>query len=135
MKDEFTWWHTALIIIFIFTTTIGIGKEFIIYSINQTIPMGEPNEIIKKNYYINMGGKQGLEKGTTLDVLRTIYKRDAYESKGRYNYKVKIGEMKVIHTEDTVAIGKKNKIFLDKDDPLFEIEDFMIGDTVKIHLK
>jgi hypothetical protein len=76
----------------------GFSRDYIIYSVAQELPMGVENEKLKKNYYINMGNNQGLEQGTVLDVFRVISRLDPYETKKRYNYKVKIGEIEVVHS-------------------------------------
>lgn len=111
---------------------MGFAREYIIYSIAQDIPMGEENEVVQKNYYINMGENQGLEKGTVLDVFRVISRLDPYETKKRYNYKVKIGELEVLHTEDDSAITNLKAIQTDKSNVFYEIPGFMIGDHVGV---
>lgn len=111
------------------------AKDYIIYSVVQDLPMGEENEIIKKNYYINMGNNQGLETGSVLDVFRVISRLDPYETKKRYNYKVKIGEVKVLHTEDESSIATLQKISQSASTPLFEIPALMIGDRVDVKVK
>ena len=75
------------IIIFVFTASMVFARDYIIYSIAQDIPMGKRDEVINKNFYINMGSNQGLSQGTTIDVFRVISKLDTYKTKKRYNYK------------------------------------------------
>ncbi|MCB9060362.1 MAG: hypothetical protein H6622_02435 [Halobacteriovoraceae bacterium] len=113
----------------------ALAKDFIIYSIVQDIPMGEPNEIVKKNYYVNLGKGQGVNQGTVLNVYRQISRIDAYESKQRFNYNIKIGELKVIHSEDSSSIGLIQNFRDQKDDPLFEISGLMIGDKVDVKIE
>jgi hypothetical protein len=127
--------HIVMVFVFVFTASMGFARDYIIYSIVQDVPMGTENEIVKKNFYVNMGSKQGVKKGTQLDVFRTISRLDPYETKKRYNYKVKIGELKVLHTEDNTAIGALNKLSMAEDVPLFDINNFMIGDKVNVHIK
>ncbi|MFT6544731.1 MAG: hypothetical protein ACJAT2_002055 [Bacteriovoracaceae bacterium] len=81
-----------------------------------------------------MGKEQGIDKGATLDVYRTISRVDPYATKKRYNYKVKVGQLKVVHSEDNAAIGAMELIQDGKDDALLEIENLMIGDEVSVHL-
>jgi len=121
------------IIIFLFTASMSVAKEYIIFSIVQDIPMGQEGEVIKKNYYINIGQQQGVKEGTLLDVYRVISRADPYSSKQRYNYKVKIGKLKVLHSEDTAAIGVLKEIKTGEDAPLYEIDNFMIGDLVSVN--
>jgi len=115
--------------------TYATAKEFQIYSIVQDIPMGEENEIIKKNFYVNIGKNQGISSDTVLDVYRSISRLDPYETKKRFNYKVKIGELRVIHSEESVSIANLKELNNSNDAPLFEISNLMIGDKVKVKVK
>ncbi len=121
------------IVIFLFTASMSVAKEYIIFSIVQDIPMGQEGEVVKKNYYVNIGGQQGVKEGSVLDVYRTISRVDPYSSKQRYNYKIKIGKLKVLHSEDTAAIGVLKEIKSGEDAPLYEIDNFMIGDLVSVN--
>ncbi len=109
-------------------------KEYIIYSVAQDLPMGYENEVINKNFYVNMGSKQGLDHGTVLDVYRVISRLDPYKTKKRYNYRVKIGELKVLHTEDDSAIAELSEIKTKDESIYFEIPSFMIGDHVEVKI-
>lgn len=114
--------------------TVGFARDYIIYSIAQDIPMGDENEKINKNYYLNMGQNQGLKKGTIVDVFRVISRLDPYETKKRYNYKVKIGELKVLHTEQESSIAHLERFNEEKGNDLiyYDIPGFMIGDHINV---
>ena len=122
---------TILLIMGIFTLN-AFPREYIIYSVAQDIPMGYENEVINKNYYVNMGSKQGIDQGTVLDVYRVISRLDPYETKKRYNYRVKIGELKVLHSEDDSAITELSQIKPKAESIYFEVPSFMIGDHVEV---
>lgn len=109
--------------------------KFLIYSVEQELPMGVDNEVLKKNYYVNIGKNQGVKNGTTLDVFRIVSRQTPYNNKKRINHKVKIGELKVLHAETDAAIARPMNLRSDVDSPLFEVNAFMIGDRVGIHLK
>ncbi len=121
-----------LFIIFTFTASMGFARDYIIYSIAQDIPMGHEREEVKKNYYINMGDKQGLDKGTILDVFRVISRLDPYETKKRYNYRVKVGELTVLHTEENSAITSLNDLESPESKVYYEVPGLMIGDHVEV---
>jgi hypothetical protein len=123
------------ILFLILSTSISIAREHVIYSVEEEVPMGEENEIQKKNYYINMGNNQGLKNGTILEVFRIISKANPYDNLKRINYKVKIGELKVLHSDDEAAIGSSQSVRLSINDPLFEVRNFMIGDHVSVKVK
>jgi len=110
------------------------ARDHLIYSIEEEVPMGYENEINKKNYFINMGENQGVEKGTVLDVYRIISKLNPYDNQKRINHKIKVGEMKVLYSTGEAAIGRMKDFLDDKETPLFEIEDFMIGDHVDVSI-
>lgn len=118
-----------------FTASMAIAKDYVIYSINQDIPMGNEKEVLRKNYYIDMGKNQGIKKGSVLDVYRVVSVLDPYESKKRFNHKIKIGEVKVLHAEDASSIGVLNKLESEEETPVFEIGKLMIGDIVSAHVK
>lgn len=111
------------------------ASNYVIYSIGQDLPMGEPDEVINKNYYLNIGRKQGVESGVLLDVFRTIARVNPYENNRRYIYRVKIGEIEVIHAEDESSIGKMYTLFEDTARPLIELESFNVGDEVEVQIK
>jgi hypothetical protein len=101
----------------------------------EDIPMGYENEITKRNFYVNMGANQGIQNGTTLNVYRIISKLNPYDNQKRINYKVEIGQLEVLHSEDESSIGMIKKMNDDLKTPLFEINSFMIGDHVSVNVK
>ncbi len=113
-------------------TGLAQAREHQIYSVAEEVPMGYENEVQKKNYYVDIGEKQGVTRGTTLDVFRVVSKLNPYENEKRINHRVKIGELKVLHANDEAAIGSFKSMETGPDTPLFEIENFMIGDHVSV---
>lgn len=118
-----------------FTASMAIAKDYVIYSIAQDIPMGNEKEVLRKNFYIDMGKNQGISKGSVLDVYRVVSVLDPYESKKRFNHKIKIGEVKILHAEESSSIGIVNKLENEEETPVFEIGKLMIGDVVSAHVK
>ncbi|WPU65562.1 hypothetical protein [Peredibacter starrii] len=107
------------------------AKSFVIFSMAQDLPMGVENEVVRKNYYINMGTGQGIRKDSVVDVFRIISVQNPYDAKSRVNYKVKIGELKIIHSMDNASIAMVNE-YEKENTPIFEIPQFMIGDHVAV---
>lgn len=126
--------HFFLILVFSFTATMGLARDYIIYSIIQDIPMGYENEKIKKNFYLNIGEGQGVKEGTVLNVFRNLSIQDQYKNKKRYNHTIKIGELEILHTEQSNSIGILKSIRSDVKAPYFELSKFMIGDRVDINV-
>ena len=110
------------------------AREYMVYGIDQEIPMGKPGEIVKKNYYVNMGGDQGLDLGTVLNVYRVVSRTDPYNSYRRYNHRMKIAEIKIIHVEKNSAVAGLASLRNSPDDPVFDIAAVMIGDRVEVNV-
>lgn len=96
--------------------------------------MGVENEVVRKNYYVNMGSGQGVKKDSLLDVFRIVSVQNPYDNKKRVNYKVKIGQLKVLHSSDEAAIAVVSEYNKAEETPIFEIPQFMIGDHVSINV-
>lgn len=112
-----------------------MARDHLIFSVVEDLPMGNDNEVLRRNYYINAGSNQGITNGTTLDVYRVISKANPYNNKKRINYKIPIGQLEVIHSEDDSAVTYIKKLNMNVKDPIFEINSFMIGDHVSVHVK
>ena len=121
-----------LIVSFLFTASMAIAKDYIIYSIGHELPMGSADQVIRKNFYVNMGSNQGLENGTILDIFRQESVLDPYASKSRYSYKVKIGELRVIHSDTDASIATLNTFDNSADRPLIEVNAPMVGDEINV---
>lgn len=111
-----------------------LAKSYVIFSLSQDLSMGEEKEVIRKNYYINMGSGQGVKKDSVLDVFRVVSVQNPYDNKKRVNYKVKIGELKVIHSSDEASIAMVNAYEKEENTPIFELPQFMVGDHVSINV-
>ena len=128
----------AKFIVFLTTTLIvstSFARDHQIFTVAEDLPMGFENEILRRNYYVDIGSDQGVDEGTVLDVYRTISKSNPYNNEKRVNYRVKIGELEVLHAEDASAIGIVKTFEGGKKAPLFEISGFMIGDMVTVKVK
>ncbi len=120
------------IVSFLFTASMAIAKDYIIYSIGHQLPMGMADEQLRKNFYVNMGSNQGVQAGSVLDIYRQVSQLDPYTTKKRYNYRFKIGELKVIHTEQDVAIGTLQSFKDGPEMPIVDIQAPMIGDQINV---
>lgn len=115
-------------------TSGASARSYVIFSMAQDLPMGLENEVIRKNYYINMGTGQGIKKDSILNVFRIISIQNPYDNKKRVNYKVKIGELKVLHASDEAAIAMVKQYEKEEESPIMELNQFMVGDHVSINV-
>jgi hypothetical protein len=130
---------TTCITIFLFLLSLSaiarepINKDHLIYSVSEEIPMGYENEVTKRNFYLNIGSNQGVSAGTVLDVFRVISRINPYENLTRVKYKVKIGQIKVLHSDDEAAIGIMTELKDETNTQLIHLKGFMIGDHVAVN--
>ncbi len=113
---------------------ISQAEDYLIFSVAEDLPMGVEKEILRRNYYLNMGADQGLKNGTILKVYRMVSKSNPYDNKKRVNYKIPIGTLEVIHTEEDSAVALRKELYDTAKDPIFDINNFMIGDHIAINL-
>jgi hypothetical protein len=108
------------------------AKSYLIYSVAQDLPMGADEQKIKKNFYVNMGSNQGIKRGSLLSVFRVISVLDPYDNRKRINYRVKIGQLKVVHANEEAAITTAHKLDTSDELPVLEADAFMVGDHVAV---
>ncbi|MFG1500542.1 hypothetical protein ABMA70_10085 [Halobacteriovorax sp. XZX-3] len=126
--------HFILVIIGILFQTQVIANGYMIYSVEHELPMTNDVQEIQKNYYVNLGEKQGIKNGTLLDVYRVVILNDPYDREKRYRHKMKVGQLEVIHHDSDTSIAI-TKNFNDKDrQPILDIPAFMVGDQVNVNL-
>ena len=106
-------------------------KEYVIFSIEHELPMNNDFKSVNKNFYLNLGKNEGARSGSVLNVFRRVSIKNPYDDQNRVNYKIKIGEIEVLHTNPNASIGILSK-FSGEKSPIFEINHFMIGDTVEL---
>jgi len=125
----------SYLLLLIFLPFIAFGENYFIFGITQDLPMGDDGEVIRKNYYVNIGKDQGIFKGTTLNVHRVISVVHPYQTVDKSNFQVKLGELKIVHSEKDRALGIMKKLIPKKDSPQFDHYDFMIGDPVTVTIR
>lgn len=114
---------------------IADARDYVIFSIAQEFPMSPEHTSLIKNYYVNIGSNQGVGKDTELDVFRIISRVDPYGTTKRYNYKVKIGTLKVLHAEESSAVAIMSKAHKQTENLYLEVPSAMIGDHIAVKVE
>ena len=123
----------------IFTVTLNLGlpstgrsADFVVYSIDRGLDLGNPGEIPQKDYYINMGSTQGIRDGMILNVHRRISTYDLLSEKLYRDVTFPIARLKVIHTEGTAAIARLDKMLPVEKAPSVNPFAVVVGDIVRV---
>lgn len=113
----------------------AFASDYQIYSIFHELPMSNNQENLTKNFFVNIGEEQGVKSGTLLDVYRTVSVLDPYDTKRRYMHNVKVGEVKIIHADQKSSIAIYHQMNSGPETPKLDVQNFMVGDSVKIKIK
>lgn len=106
------------------------AQSYTVYGVTQNLPMGEKDEVIKKNFFITAGKEQGVYPGTVMDVFRTLFVINGANSMERINHRVKIGELRVIHAENQASVAILENFSKSDKGLVLDFEGFRIGDQV-----
>ncbi len=106
--------------------------DFVVYSIYRGLNLGNPDESVQKDYYVNMGSMHGLHEGSILEVMR---RNPTYNLLSEQHYKdvvFPIARIKVIHVESIAAIARLQTMLPVESTPTISPRAVMVGDLVRI---
>ncbi|MBI2606925.1 MAG: hypothetical protein HYW49_12700 [Deltaproteobacteria bacterium] len=121
-------------LLFVIAPTLTSHAEFFVTSVIRDVPMKQ-GEAQYKDFYINAGTNNGLQKGVFLDALRKMAVFDNINSKLAGNTPVKIARLKVIHVDKSVCVARLVKFYEKETTPLAGFDNVMIGDLIEVSEK
>ena len=123
---------TLLLLIFFSSPTFS--KNFFIYSIEHKLPTGKfgTNEEPQKNFYLNIGSLQGLEKGSIVEVRRKVSKNNKFSNNNEHIFHIRVGLLKIIHVSENSSIGISDRRESESNKPILQYSTVMLGDEVTI---
>lgn len=107
------------------------SDDNIVYSVYKNLDMGNPGEVVQRDYYLTMGTDDGLEIGSSVEVIRRAPTFDLTSSKLYKDVAFPIAKLKVIHVESSVAIARLDKFNAPEKTPALNTRAVMIGDLVR----
>lgn len=116
--------------VFTLGSTGASADQGLIYSVYQQIPMGNPGESILKDYFINMGTQQGIKTGDRMTVYRKFSTHDLTNNRIFKDVIFPFATIRIIHTEDSVAIARFESANVPEKTPLIEPNAISVGDIV-----
>ncbi len=108
-----------------------IAKQFVVTAVIKDFPM-TAKTAVEKDYYLNAGERNGLKKGMVVDASRQLPVYDSINSKTLARTSVKIARLRIIHTDDSVAVARLEQFYTTKDTPLTLSDGVMVGDDIAI---
>lgn len=107
-------------------------RDFSVYNVASSIPMGTPGEVRAKDYYVNMGSNQGLRKGAFLEALRRLPSYDLIDQEFSRDLVFPIAVLKVIHVQSNAAICRLERMLPLQTTPSISPLSVMVGDFVRV---
>lgn len=108
------------------------ASDFVVYSVYQSLWMGDPKDVPQKDYYVNMGSADGIRDGSVLEVMRKISTYDLLSEKLYKDMQFPIARLKVIHVEGNAAIARLEKLLPPEATPALTTHAVLVGDSVKL---
>lgn len=113
-------------------TALSSEENAIVYSVFKGIDLGNPNEGIEKDYFVNLGTNQGIRVGTVLEVARKSPSYDLTTEKLYKDLIFPFALIRVIHAEKDAAIARLEKIYPSDKTPIATPRSVIVGDRVRI---
>lgn len=117
---------------FVFIPSALAVDTAIIYSVYKGIDLGNPNETVEKDFFVNLGTNQGIEIGTVLEVARKSPSYDLTTEKLYKDLIFPFALIKVIHAEKDASIARLEKLYPANKTPVITPRSVIVGDFVRI---
>ncbi|MCC7441765.1 MAG: hypothetical protein IT285_09030 [Bdellovibrionales bacterium] len=105
--------------------------ETIVYGVYRPVDLGG-EQPPPKDYYVSMGTRNGVQKGTTLQVFRKMATHDLVSKRHQVDLMVPVATLKVVHAEGSAAVARLDKFFPEDEAPSIGPRAVMIGDFVQV---
>jgi hypothetical protein len=122
----------ASMVTWVLTPTALSDETAMVYSVFKGIDLGNPNDPVQKDYFINLGTNQGIRVGTVLEVARKSPSYDLTTEKLYKDLIFPFAEIRVIHAEKDAAIARLEKIYAPDKTPVVTPRAVIVGDLVRI---
>jgi hypothetical protein len=128
--------NTRMLLIALLTLIAGLpfttlATESVVYQVYRPIDLGYGLEPPPKDFYVGLGQKDGLKKGSSLDVYRKTASFDALTQKHAGDHMIPVARLKIIHVESGTAIARLEQYVSMAMEPVLSTQSVMVGDWVR----
>lgn len=111
-------------------TSVAQAADASIIEVRRNITLSEQDPVYK-DYYINAGEAAGFKKNMIVFVKRKIAVKDL-AGKPYGDIETKIGQLKIIHTESKISVGREYKLIPREQEVMLDQVGIMLGDSVDL---
>ncbi len=126
------WASLLAIAAWTFVPSVLAADTAIVYSVFKGVDLGNPNEMLQKDYFINLGTNQGIRVGTVLEVARKAPSYDLTTEKLYKDLIFPFAQVKVIHAEKDASIARLEKLYPMDRTPVLVPRSVIVGDLVRV---
>jgi hypothetical protein len=104
----------------------------IVYGVFKGIDLGDPNESVEKDLFVNLGTNQGIQVGTVLEVARKSPSYDLTTEKLYKDLVFPFATIRVIHAEKDASVARLVKFYPKDKTPVLTPRSVIVGDLVRV---
>lgn len=128
--------NTLKFSIFILSTlaspfAFSASQEGSIIYISRKLKMSSTEAASAKDFYVDLGERQGLKLGDILEVFRVKPVLNGVTGDASNFVKIHLGDIKIILLGEFSSIGRVQSVVDPKDLPVLDHAGFMLGDAVE----
>ncbi len=134
---SFQWtlfWSLIFYFLKVFSAPLVYAKEVSVFEVRKNLQL-KNDQATFKDYYINAGTLDGLQKGMLVNVYRDLPFKDESLSKTTENLKLDVATVKIIHAQQSFSVVRVHKNLLTEAAPVLEFQVIMLGDRVDLASK
>lgn len=102
-----------------------------VYSVQKSFDLGNANEEMVKDYYLNIGTNQGVSIGSVIEVARKVPTYDLSNQKLYKDITFPFAKLRIIHVEKDAAVARLQKLYPTDKTPTITPRAVMVGDLIK----
>jgi hypothetical protein len=102
-----------------------------ILGVTRKLKMTANEPLPPKDYFIDLGARQGIKPGQVFDVYRTIPVVDSWSGQPKEFLRVALGQLEVSYVGDSSSVARLTEQTDIKDLPAMDNPWFMVGDGVE----
>ena len=119
------------VVFLLFKSTYSQAAEIAIFDSRKTVSLTK-EEPSYRDYFINAGLEVGIQRGALITVVRSASLYDAYQNKTPGDLVVPVGQIKIIHAQKGLSVGRVYKLYSRENLPLIDFDYIMIGDRIDL---
>ena len=124
--------RTLALIILLACPVLNATPAGQIIQISRKLRLSPKEPLPEKEFYIDLGSRDGIREGDILSVGRKVPVVDATHGADWHLLQTDLGELKVILVGETLSLARVQRVREPAELPPVDYTQFMLGDEVKL---